>query len=105
MRKQSWKTNYKGQHFIGNDRNDLVEDLTEYIKDCDWRSSDKFKAALNDVASNLPQIASIGELARQFPGYKNILVDILETLREVKVINFDDYKPMPTIVQKLNLEG
>ena len=102
---ENWKTNYKGQRFLSEERTDVIEDLINHINNADWRMNDSFKAALEDVAKKMPDKVTIGALAREFPRYKGMLMDIVETLSEIKFLNFDDFKPMPTILTVNNKEN
>lgn len=70
----------------------------------DWKASQSFQSALKDVKKqlkNLPNQFTVAQLVRAFPKYERIILDVLESLRDIKAVHYVDYKPMPTRVEKM----
>ena len=69
----------------------------------DWKLEDKYQQALKDVKLHLkefPKIFTVAQLVRVFPKYERIILDILDSLRYDKDVDFVDWKPFPTKVER-----
>lgn len=72
--------------------------------DFDWKLAEYYQKAVKEVDAklkNLPSKFTIAQLVRVFPKYERIILDVLESLRDNRVVQYVDYKPYPTVVEKI----
>lgn len=70
----------------------------------DWKAAESFQLALKELDNKLQNLSkqfTIGKLSRLFPKYTHILLDLLESLRDNKKVDYVEYKPFPTLVDRI----